>query len=512
MSEFANGNDFNASSSGVGAYIVESPTQVSPIDTMIKAATFRENFELKKAVQQQREAEKQKAFVNKLATFDTKGIFPADQEYATLEQNKIIEEATELTAKYGVGTDISPYILPKVNKLRGNINALKTRYAEANKNLNDANKALAEGKINANGDKTRKAFEDWYALPIEQRIATPPPTVVINTKTLVDFANDTRKIMKPKTELTVNPDGSTITRKGVSDEELAIRTQDVDRDPEANKLMMAQFDSFPEEVKKAYIEKSTDPKKNPYGLEPYQIKFNDDLKVTNGLEVTGIGETPEKRRGESNAAYANRLAMKKESELAGMDLPEMKKLLGGGTANWILDNSSPVGEKIMALPGVVLTGKDKEVFAIPKVGLVNQVVNGQKVAIYKIYSTAKFDDKDTEKEGQYYIHRTANPTEVLRLIELENPSLFKKAGSYAAVYNHINKNYGSAKEGEELGLNRLINDIGKNAQLEKTTKEVPKRRSWGTEKSADVGVKGSVPIKKKTDTNQPPKKKEKIQW
>jgi len=70
-----------------------------------------------------------------------------------------------------------------------------------------------------NLDNERKAFEDWYALPIEQRIATPPPTVVINTKTLVDFANDTRKIMKPKTELTVNPDGSTITRKGVSDEE-----------------------------------------------------------------------------------------------------------------------------------------------------------------------------------------------------------------------------------------------------------------------------------------------------
>ena len=465
MSEFANGNDFNASSSGVGAYIVESPTQVSPIDTMIKLATFRDNFELKKAVQQQKEAEKQKAYVNKLATFDTKGIFPADQEYATLEQNKIIEKATELTGKHGVGTDISPYILPEVNKLKGNLNALRTRYAEANKNLNDANKALAEGKINANGDKTRKAFDDWYALPVEQRIATPPPTVVINTKTLSDFANDTRKIMKPKTELTVNPDGSTITRKGVSDEELAIRTQDVDRDPEANKLMMAQFDSFPEDVKKAYVHKATDPKKNPHGLEPYQIKFYDDLQVTNGLQVTGVGETPAKKRNESEASYRSRLAAKRDSEKAGANIPFVEKMLGGGTNNWIVDNSSPVKEKIMALPGVVMTGNDKEVFAIPKVGLVDQVVNGQRVAIYKIYSTAKIDEKDVEKEGEYYVHRTANPTEILSLVSKEHPDLFKKE-SYGIVYNHLSEKYGSAKPGEDLGLNRLIDNAGKNRQLQ----------------------------------------------
>jgi len=476
MSEFANGNDFNASSSGVGAYIVESPTQVSPIDTMIKAATFRENFELKKAVQQQKEAEKQKAFVNKLATFDTKGIFPSDQDYITSKQNEIVEEASELTRQYGVGTDISNYILPDVNKLKGDINALKTRNAEFTKHLNEANQAIASGKIDVDGDKTRKVFDDYLTLTPEQRKATPPPTMVLNTETLSDLADAARKKMKDKTIFTANNDGTTVTQKGISDEELAIRTRDVAESPRGNKLMMEQFDKFPEEVKNAYIQKSSDPSKNPHGLEPYQIKFYDDLKVTNGLRVTNEGETPEKKRNESNAAYNRKLSIKQLNEKAGMEVPVLEKMLAGKTSNWIVDANSPVGEKIMALPGVVLTGDSKEVFAVPKIGLVDQIVNGKRVAIYKIYSTAKIDNKDTEKEGKYYIHRSANPTEILGLIEKEYPSLFKKAGSFATVFNHFNENYGSTTPGQDLGLNRLIDKAGKETELKivRTAKPKPK--------------------------------------
>lgn len=503
MSEFANGNDFNASSSGVGAYIVESPTQVSPIDTMIKLATFRENFELKKAIQQQKEAEKQKAFVNKLATFDTKGLQPQHQDYITRRRNEIIDYAAELTNKHGVGADISTPLQYKVNELTGDINALKTRNAEATKNYNDAIKAMAEGKIRIDGDKTRAAYNDWYSLSPEQQIATPPPTMVLNTKTISDYVNEKGKLIKPKTKLTVNPDGTTVTEKGASDEELAVWTKDISSDPQAQELMMSQFNSFPEDVKKAYVHRAKNPETNPFGLEPWEMKTNSDFQIKHGLQVTDIGETPAKKGQRSISVFKAKEDIKTASKMAGLELAEMEKVLGGGTSNWILDNSSPVGEKIMVLPNVVMKGNNNDVFAVPKVGLVEEVINGKKVAIYKVYSTAPLDEKDTEKEGKYYVHRTANPTEILGLLQIEHPQLFKDKNSYPITYNYFNKNYGSANEGEEPGLNRLINKIGKNAQLEKRTKPKPIRGTWKSEEmDYKVGVKGAAPTKKKTETKK----------